>query len=347
MVAKIATQTGLWRAAGHEVRVFAVSPPSPDSAEPQLDADVFVSTSGTSRVRELRRLGRSVDAFAPDAAYVRYDVFPPSFARTLRRRPTALELNTDDLGEFRTRRSRAALVNRLLRGPTLRSAAGFVCVTNEIASSPSYTPFRKPTVVIANGIDLHRREPLPAPRGGNGRMVFLGAPRHPWHGVDKIVALAHEMPDVAFDIVGLTPAELPGGAPAPANMTLHGRLSPTEYEPILERADVGIGSLALHRNGMTEASPLKVREYLLYGLPVVVGYEDTDFIGDDPWFILRLPGTERNVADHVGDIRAFVENVRGRRVPHESIAERIGAPAKEAARLDFLDRLVQRSRRAG
>jgi hypothetical protein len=39
---------------------------------------------------------------------------------------------------------------------------------------------------------------------------------------------------------------------------------------------------------MSEASPLKSREYLALGLPVIGAYEDTDIPPDDPVY-LQLP----------------------------------------------------------
>ena len=109
---------------------------------------------------------------------------------------------------------------------------------------------------------------------------------------------------------------------------------------MLARADVAIGTLALHRKGMSEACALKTRQYLAYGLPVVLGHEDTDFSGADPWFLLRLPNTEANVRDHVEQIRAFVDGVKGRRVQRSEIEGRLSAEVKEAQRIEFLRRLA-------
>jgi hypothetical protein len=119
-------------------------------------------------------------------------------------------------------------------------------------------------------------------------------------------------------------------------MRVHPPLSRKEFEPLLARADAAIGTLALHRKAMQEACPLKVREYLAHGLPVVIAYEDTDFVGEDTWFLLRLPNEESNVDHHAADVRAFVERVRGRRVARSEVDGRIGSEAKERRRLAFL-----------
>ena len=142
---------------------------------------------------------------------------------------------------------------------------------------------------------------LPAPDNTRIRLAFLGTRGESWQGVDKVAELAREMPDCDFDIVGFGAHDLE--QPPPANLSAHGRLSRADYQAILANADVGIGTLALHRKRMEEASPLKVREYLAHGLPVIAGYVDTDFARELPWFILRVPNTGDNIHSHRAEIR--------------------------------------------
>src|SRR5207247_9128294 len=175
----------------------------------------------------------------------------------------------------------------------------------------------------------------PAPAPDRARVAFLGSARQAWHGLDKIAWLAGQLPDVDFDVVGYDDVRLREalGPSTPDNLHARGILARAEYEPILAACDLAIGTLALHRKNMHEACPLKVREYLAYGLPVVIGYEDTDLDGLDTWYLLRLPNVESNVRDHAGEIHSFLESVRGRRVPRGEVAGRIGSVEKERRRL--------------
>ncbi len=168
--------------------------------------------------------------------------------------------------------------------------------------------------------------------------MLLGYPAA-WAGVDKAIALAEAMPELDLHLVG---AGVPDG-PLPANVRVYGRLPRDGYRDVLASADFGIGPLALHRKGMSEASPLKVREYLLHGLPVLTAHEDTDFLGEEPWFLRRLPNREDNVATGVPAIRAWAKSVSRRRVPRGDVVGRIGMEGKEAARLAFLGGLVRNS----
>ena len=343
---KINAQVAQWRDSGHEAEVFCLARIYPRRGEQRTEWRTFFFDSTVGRLRATRELVDGVRAWHPDRVYLRYDLFPPPLPSLLRRVPTAIEINADDREEAKLRRTRAraaSAYNELNRRALLSRARGLVCVTNELARSPSFASFRKPTEVIANGVDLDAVRPLAAPARADGRrrIAFLGSARQTWHGVDKIAWLAGELPEVDFDVVGYDAALLREslGPSIPANLHAHGVLARSDYEPILAAADLAIGTLALHRKKMHEACPLKVREYLGYGLPVVIAYDDTDLAGVDDWFLLRLPNEESNVRDNVETIAAFLASVQGRRVPRDAVAERIGAKAKERRRLAFLERL--------
>ena len=334
---KVEGQVARWREEGHEARVFCVTRSA--SAE-GLDWQLFPFSGLRARVAATRALERAVLEWGPDVAYMRYDLYTPPPARLLRRIPTAVEVNADDREEARLVRGPAGrLYNSLARRFLLGRAAGLVCVTGELARSPAFARFGKPTLVLANGVDLDALEPLPAPDPApRPRVVFLGTRNQPWHGVDKLVRLAGRLPHVDFDVIGWDAGELP--SPSPANVSAHGRLSRAEYEPILARADVAIGTLALHRKRMQEASPLKVREYLGYGLPLIVAYADTDLGDEDRWYVLRLPNVEENIDESVAELEGFITRMQGRRVPREEVEELVGARAKERRRLAFLGELA-------
>ena len=338
---KIDGQVAQWRAAGHDVEIFCLTR---SFGGRQLERDGWrtVRFEGIAgRVGGLRRLVAEVREWSPDAVYLRYDFFGPPVPHLLRSYPSAVEVNADDREESRLRRNHPRIAyayNELNRRALFGSADALVCVTNELAEAPHFARFGR-TAVIANGIDLERVRELPPAAGARPRLVFLGSAGQRWHGVDKLGRLAADLPEADFDVIGYDPTEL--GFTAPPNLTAHGRLSREQYEPLLAAADLAIGTLALHRKNMDEACPLKVREYLGHGLPVVIGYRDTDFLDAAPWFLLQLPNTEQNTRSHVEDVRRFLAGVRGRRVPRADVEGRIGAAGKEARRLELITELVR------
>jgi glycosyltransferase involved in cell wall biosynthesis len=332
---KITTQVEHWRRAGHEAEVFALTPAR--GGEQRWPAHPFPFRGPAGRVLAATRLLGALRRFRPDVVYLRYELLPPPLHLLTRLHSTVVELNSDEHAEYRLRARRQRLADRYGRWnwrTLFRSAAGVVSVTEELVRLVE--PYGRPTVVIANGIELAEIEPLPPSTSTRPTLVFSGTPGQAWHGVDKLVALAEAAPELDVILLGLEPRPS-----LPPNLEAHRYLAREEYEPLFRRADAALGTAALHRKGMNEACALKVREYLAYGLPVVLPYEDTDLVGLDDWFLLRVPNEERNLVDHAGEIVAFVRGVHGRRVPREAVGERIGAEAKERRRLAFLSGLAR------
>lgn len=340
---KISAQLAHWRRAGHEAELFCLSPaPSGIAREPMLPGQVFTFAGLTRRVGATVALARAVRRFAPEVLYLRYDVFVPPVWAAMGATPLVVEINTDDRGEALSAHTLGRLYQELTRGLTMRSAAGFACVTHELARSPRLVRYGRPSIVIANGAEAATIDSLPPARNQRPAGVMLIGYPAPWTGVDKAIAMAGALPDLDLHLIG---ADVTSAADKlPRNVFLHGPLSPDAYSQVLARADFGVGPLALHRKRMAEASPLKVREYLLHGLPVLTAHEDTDFLDEDPWFLLRLPNTDDNIGRSLPAIRAWIAAVHGRRVPRADVIERLAMEGKESTRLDFLQRLVDVSR---
>ena len=254
-----------------------------------------------------------------DVVYLRYSLFLPPPLRLMRAFPTAIEINSDDRSEYLHRSRALALYNRVNRWLLFRNAKGFACVTPELTLHIPPAHSQATRICVTNGISLTEGAPLPPTKNERPRLIFLAGAPEPWHGLDKISWLAKELPEFDFDLVGPLWST---DAPAPGNVRIHGFLERDAYEPILARADVGLAGLALHRIGRQPQSPLKVREYLLRGIPTIIGYEDPD-LADKPWFVLQLPNSENNIRDAVDDIRDFVLSVAGRRVGREEVRDRI------------------------
>jgi len=330
-VKKIASQMRIWQQAGHEARLFALV------REPGLTPTLAGLTVTTEHWRGpwdwFGRYGRLIDAalaWNPDVAYYRFAKYFPALGRLMRRVPTVLEVNTDDLREYGNSMAWYTFAyHKATRGKFFALCRGLVTPTEELAAV--YRRYGKPVEVIANGINLSQFTSLPAPGNEMPRLIFIGAADNPWHGVDKIIRLAQTNPGWRFDLVG--DKTFGQSAPLPGNLTMHGHLTADQYEPLLAAADVAISTLALHRNGMEEASPLKTREYLARGLPTIIGYRDTDFPDDAP-FLLRIANSPNNVDDELGRIRQFVTAARGKRVPREAI-QQINSEVKEQRRLAF------------
>ena len=58
------------------------------------------------------------------------------------------------------------------------------------------------------------------------------------------------------------------------NVFFWGAKSGDELKDFVNRADIGIASLGMHRLGLNVASTLKVKEYCAYGLPFIYAYTE-------------------------------------------------------------------------
>lgn len=340
---KVIGQTAEWIRLGHEVRLFLFTRqwnPEWDAGTEDIPLTVLTYGRGFSRFTGFRQLTRRVERWSPDVVYHRFDLYYAGLPRLLRRIPSILEINSNDLTEMRFGGRGRYIYHRLTRGLVLRAAGGFVFVSAEIAEEPHFKKYAREKTVIGNGFAIGSVVPAPPAEGDEVRFIFIGTPGQPWHGVDSILALARLRPEWHFDLVGLQAADLTGNMAVPDNMILHGRLTRDEYEPFMAQADIAIGSLALYRNRMNEASPLKVREYLAYGLPVIIGYKDTDFPHPVP-FILELANEPDSTVTGTGlhDIENFVQEWKGKRVPAGQVLH-LDTSVKEAARLRYMERIT-------
>ena len=344
---KIIQQTTAWRAAGHTVQFFSHMHPSekPEKLVDGLRFKYGIKKGGLgSFISEFNRAGaavklvKAVAAYHPDIIYLRWAMYVFPIQRLFSLAPVAVEINTRDINEHRLLGALHSLYNRLTRGIILGSAAGHVFASRELMDLPDFSKYNKPGVVVSNGIDLQNTFFYPAPNNTPPRLVFIGTPGMPWHGVEKLVHLASAFPDLIIDVIGQN--EIKGIASPPGNLVFHGFLTDTAYEKVLAGADAAIGTLALHVKGMQEAAPLKIRDCAARGIPCILPYLDSDLAGLKSSLFLEIPNTPDVITTHGEVIHEFVLKSRGQRVPREMVLNHIDIHVKEKQRLDFFEKLL-------
>lgn len=343
---KIHRQIHAWENAGHEVRLFMHAALKEGLANP-LPGEIIYYTESNKIIGEWRRslaiypLLRAVQAFRPDLIYIRYGMYVYPVHRLAEIAPLVEEITTNDLSQHKRLGILHSMYNRLTRGILIRKTSGLVCLSHELANAPFNAKYQKPTAVIGDGIDMENIQPLPPPDNVTPKIAFIGAPDSIWQGVDKLPFLARACPDLEIHIIGYSRLETV--KEIPKNVYLYGYLDAKKYQKVLANMDCAIGSLALHRIQLNESSPLKTRECLAFGLPMILPYLDTDLhrLGAD--FILEIPNTETNIQTHANAIREFAYHMRGRRVNRQAIAH-LSQAAKEKERLSFFMRTLRNSR---
>ena len=169
----------------------------------------------------------------------------------------------------------------------LRSALGGICVSYEIEryEHRRYASYR--TTVVATGAQAPSMPVLQAVPFDRVLRVcmIIGSPAI-WHGYDRMFEGLKQLSDenctIWIDIIGMDKPkdqqELEYGG---HRVQWLGVMNQEEIARHLQQCHLAIGTLALFRKKMKEASPLKVRECLMQGMPMILGYYDTDISADE------------------------------------------------------------------
>ncbi|WP_338449634.1 hypothetical protein R4Z09_26240 [Niallia oryzisoli] len=326
---KIYNQIKFWISEGHQVRLFYFSNKSLNPLFTKLDYQIVRYQNRVDFVLNLKYFS-VIQEWSPEIIYFRRYLYSRTFSKMLKVFPGIIEINTDDIEETKlTFPLVIRMFHKFTRELLFKKATGFVCVTHELRKK--WMQYSSNVITISNGINgSYIGKQVTRQSNKRFQVLFLGSPNQSWHGLDKIKFLAENLPDIDFHIIGTQ--ELKN---SPVNLKQYGYLNEVEYLGILNQCDVSIGTLALHRKKMMEACPLKTREYLKYGLPTIVGYQDSDFLNKNTEFLMHLPNEENNVKNNIKEIKEFIESSRNT-IIKENDVRHIFNEYKEKERLEFM-----------
>ena len=185
---------------------------------------------------------------------------------------------------------RPTLPHRLL----FSRATGVIAVNESVrrALEESFPRLRGRTMVFPNGVDLARYE-VP-PRAGLMRpaAVYTGSFQD-WKGVDTVLAGAAALPAVSFYLVGGAASELP--AASPPNVSVIPPVAFSEVPAWQKAADVLLlTGTAADEYSYRYTSPMKLREYMAAGRPVVAAQTPaiTQEVSDEEAFFYEPDNAE-------------------------------------------------------
>lgn len=209
------------------------------------------------------------------------------------------------------------LLEKYLAPKIFKNAFMGVSVTHEIAN---YELNRQKTyfnTTISNGIEIkatNLRTFYPFDGSQLNLFMLKGNPAL-WHGVDRLIkgleAYSGNL-NITIDLIGnLNEKDLNSikQSKCKDQIKIISSVPNDLLHQYTEKYHAGIGSLGMHRIGLKEACPLKVREYLAFGFPCIVAYQDTDLIEYKEFkpYYLQLPADESPV--NFMEIEKFVVNV--------------------------------------
>ncbi len=339
---KVVAQVKQWAAAGHEVALGVCSAADTRTSwRTAMPATVQFRlhqySSRWDRLAAPAELASWLVGANPDIVYFRNDPWTPALERMMRAVPTVIEVNSDDLMERQKSGWPNAVAHNWGRERLFKLAAGAVFVDDKLQELRSFRSLSCPSKIIGNGAALDEIQVVPPVTRSEIRLLSLVSSEQPWHGLDLLPNVLDLRPDWSIDVVGLSgPDE--GTRPHP-RIHYHGRKSRDGFASIAATADAGIGTLALFRLGMSSISPLKHREYLGMGIPLILGCDDTDIPRDSPWacFVANRRSGFRVALSKVDQ---FLDRWKGRRVPRTDIAH-LDVRVKEVHRLAFFESVLR------
>ena len=208
-----------------------------------------------------------------------------------------------------------ALSELLFGNLCLHSVYGAVGVTREIAQHEKRRARDLQVTCIPNGINT-ANYPLKQFSTTDHRiclkLLFVGGVAN-WHGIDRLIGgLARtNYQQIEFHVVGegselLKLKQMVHKNNLDKNVFFHGFQTGKQLNALFDLCHIAIGSLGIHRKGLTETSELKAREYCARGIPYICSSYDSDFPESFP-YRLQVPADDNPI--NIQEILTFTEKV--------------------------------------
>ena len=219
-----------------------------------------------------------------DIAYIRFQFFCPFVLNMVKsfhkaNTKTIMEIPTYPYNTELKKQGLRGLPKRMIDGTFKRACARYI----DCFAAPLYGDaiMGVPCIEIRNGIDV---DEIPAKKiqvGDDNKIHLLAvAMMAPWHGYDRMIKGLHNYystggkEDFVLHLVGQGVASEEYHSLIEKynlfnHVIEHGKLHGTELDEMYNIADIGIGSLGVHRTVIKKTNTLKIMEYMAKGIPVI------------------------------------------------------------------------------
>ena len=337
---KVIDQVTSWNSFGLHTSLVVACPKRSawEWANIEIAVAIFPYTNIVSRSYARRQAVQFAVENGLNILYTRFGILSPHFVKKMDKIPTVLELNFKGFAEHRRRSKLLSLYLIRMRKKAFKRSVGACAVTPEIASEFSEVVQKKiPCNYFPNSINLSQTPILKSVRNSKTNFVFIGSPGMVSHGVDRIEKLAETFSEYNFHVIGPK-----ASSHKRDNVIYTGELYGETLYKYLEKMDIAISVLALERNGLREATPLKTRLYLGLGLPVILGYRDPSFELSAE-FLCSINTTNWPLDQTtISKIREFVNLWSARRV-NRDLVQCIDTLNTEKIRVEFIKKIYETS----
>jgi len=245
---------------------------------PLVSKSVFQYNLRKSYYSWLKSLENEYDCFV--LRYSMLDIQQALFIKQCTK-PVCLVHHTKETDELLVQGTKGLIkanIENILGRIAIQYSEMIIGVTNEIAEyekNRAASPNKK-SLVKPNGIEFN--SDILVDRRKNDIPVFLFVASYffTWHGLDLIIQeFRKSNEEFIIHLVGSISEVDLAKIGNDKRFVCHGSLSQQSIKELSQECWVGIGSFAAYRKNLIQGSSLKVREYLMMGLPVYSGHEDT------------------------------------------------------------------------
>jgi len=177
--------------------------------------------------------------------------------------------------------------------------------------------YKNKIIMINNGLDLNSIKIKKAKNNKKSINIISVANNSKWHGYDRIIKGLYEYyknnpeKEVFYHCVG-EGSELENLKILTKELNLekyvifHGTKTGEELDEIVNKSDIAIGSLGMHRIDLKYASTLKLREYCARGIPFIYAYNDFDF--NNFKYSMKIDSNEKPV--NINEVIEFYNSIK-------------------------------------
>lgn len=214
-----------------------------------------------------------------------------------------IECNSIEINELKKSKLYFSYLLELLLGEGFRKRCdAIIGITDEITA---YQIKRSgnpdiPHMTLGNGFEVNAVPIRQTPTNcGSNLNIICVADIAVWHGVDRLIQAIAQYKgswNIQLHIIGRGD-EVPHLKNLVTTLGIndhiifHGFVHGEDLDRLFDQNHIAVGSLGIHRIGLSQLSTLKAREYCARGIPYIIACSDPDFPDDFP-YILRLPAED-------------------------------------------------------
>lgn len=240
-----------------------------------------------------------------DAAYIRFQFFCPFVLNMVRSFHTAgvktiMEIPTYPYITELRKQGLRGVYKRIIDASFRNMCAKYI----DCFAAPLYSDriMGKNCIEIKNGINVDEVAPRHHQHDPNSIHLLAVAMMAPWHGYDRVIEGMNQYyrnggkDSITFHLVGQGVAskgyqEMIEKYQLTNYVIMHGKLFGDCLDRLYDIADIGVGSLGVHRTEITKTNTLKILEYYAKGIPVICESSEIGIALDDP-YRLTVPSEE-------------------------------------------------------